>query len=400
MNFEAVASSLREDARASVAEIDLDASASTAPTRGVISAVVAAMSDGYGNPSSGNGRGDAARRILADARDALTDLIDGASEDGVTFTSGCTEANNLVLRSFLGPSTHIITTAVEHPSVLATVGAIRASGGHVTILGVDAHGRIDLAELRAAVKAAKGPCLVSIQLANSETGVLQDAGAIAAIVANSTDCFFHADAAQAVGKIDFTLGRGVGPDVVTLSGHKLHAPMGVGAVAVAADSDVPLHSLLSGGGQEHGLRAGTEAVPAIAGLGAACREWSEERIERRQALVDMRQQLEARLTAIHGVTINGAASPRLPNVTSVRFDGINAMALVANLDASGIYVSQGSACSSRRPEPSPVLMAMGLSETEAFSAIRVSLSAHNRMGDVDFAARIIVDLVAQMRGKL
>lgn len=400
MNFEAVASSLREDARASVTEIDLDASATTAPTPGVIAAVVAAMSEGYGNPSSGHGRGDAARRILADARDAVNELISGASEDGVTFTSGCTEANNLVLRSFAGAPARIITTAVEHPSVIATVNDIRATGGLVTILGVDGDGGIDLTELRTAVNAASGPCLVSIQLANSETGILQDARAIAAIVSGSADCFFHADAAQAVGKIDLTVGRGVGPDVVTLSGHKLHAPMGIGAVVVAADSHIPLQALLRGGEQEHGLRAGTEAVPAIAGLAAACQEWAGMRGERQRTLTEMQSALEARLAAIDGAIINGAASPRLPNVTNVRFAGIDAMALVANLDARGIYVSQGSACSSRRPEPSPVLVAMGLSEGEAFSAIRLSLSVHNQASDVDLAARAIAEIVAQMRGGL
>ncbi|WP_296614623.1 cysteine desulfurase family protein [Sphingomonas sp.] len=399
MNFEAVASSLREGAMIDAAAVDLDASANTAPTPAVIAAVVAAMSHRHGNPSSGHGRGNASRDVLTAARDSLSALVNGAFDDGVVFTSGCTEANNLVLSSFAGGRARIVTSAVEHPSVLTTAKALAQVGSDVTILPVDRGGRIDLESLNVAVRSANGPCLVSLQLANSETGVLQDAAAIAAIVGECQHCYFHADAAQAMGKIEINLGRGVGPDVVTMSGHKIHGPMGIGAIIVADDSAIPLRALLKGGEQERGIRAGTEAVPAIAGLSAAVDEWALHRIDRRRHLEALHRHIEQGLCRIEGAIINGSASSRLPNVTNVTFANCDAMALVANLDAQGIRVSQGSACSTGRPEPSHVLVAMGLSEADAFSTIRISLSVNNQLSEINHAIAVISGTVDRMRGR-
>lgn len=389
--------SQREAVACPVATIDLDASATTTPTAAVIAAVTAAMSTGYGNPSSGHHRGARSRQILTMARESIAKLSAGAFDDGVHFTSGCTEANNLVLSSFAKRGVPIITSAVEHPSVLAAALRIRADGGNVTILDVDDNGQIDLDRLRHLLGSEKQPGLVSVQIANSETGIVQDIVGIAKIVALHPGTVFHADAAQALGKLDLALGPERGPDILTMSGHKINAPMGIGALVVADASDVELLPLLLGGGQENGLRAGTQAVPAIAGLGAAADEWLAFGLERRTLLAAMRDKFEQRIAELPGVKLNGQSMPRVPHISNITFQSIDAMALLAHLDARGIAVSQGSACSNGRPEASPVLRAMGLSEADAFSTLRFSFSIQNDMAQVERAAPIVADTVAGMR---
>lgn len=371
--------------------IDLDASANAPVTPAVAEAVIAALAPGCGNPSSGHQAGEHSRIILERARDAVAMLLEGAQEDGVTFTSGCTEANNMVLQGMLGDGRGtLVTTTVEHPSILRPAARLAAKGVSVRYLPVDRAGAVDLAALAAALADATGPVLLSVQAANSETGVLQDLGQIAALARERADVLFHADSAQAFGKLRIALGRGVGPDVVTLSGHKVNAPMGVGAMVAAADLDLDIQPLLLGGDQEDGRRAGTEAVPAIAGLGAACLEWAATRAAACARITGLRLALEEGiLRQVPGAQINGAESARLPNISSITFPGLDAMALVAQLDAQGVSVSQGSACSSRRVEPSRVLTAMGLSEADAFSTIRLSLSRLNRSEEVGEAVDII-----------
>lgn len=398
MSLYAVASSLRDEASNGLRMIDFDASANTRPTPAVVAAVTEALSEQYGNPSSAHRRGEAARGLLTKARDALASLVEGAFGEGVTFTSGCTEANNLVLFGFARAGVRIVSSTVEHPSVLACLDRIAADGGDVEIVPVDAGGRLDMSSLQSAT-ARRGPVLVSIQAANSETGVLQDMRAIASLVAKSDRAIFHSDAAQAFGKLDLEMVRGIGPDIVTMSGHKLHAPMGIGAMIVADDMTDELLPLIMGGEQEGGLRAGTQAVPAIAGLAAACAEWLDGVADRLDRLAAMRDLLEQRLSSIEGVTVNGSRSPRLLNVSSVTFRGCDAMALVANLDERGVMVSQGSACSSRRPQPSHVLLAMGRTEDEAFSTIRFSLSVLNAFEDVEEAADVVSEVVHMLRAR-
>ena len=245
--------------------IGLDASANAPVTPTVADAVLAAMASGCGNPSSGHQAGERSRMILEDARDALTALLDGVQEEGVTFTSGCTEANNMVLEGLLRERRGtLITTSVEHPSILRPAGRLAAKRIPVRYLPVDDAGRVDLEALETELANADGFVLLSVQAANSETGVLQDLGQVAGL-AKRGDVLFHADCAQAFAKLRIALGRGIGPDVVTLSGHKINAPMGIGALAVASDCELALQPLLLGGDQESGRRAGTEAVPLIAG---------------------------------------------------------------------------------------------------------------------------------------
>jgi cysteine desulfurase len=379
----------------SVAMINLDAAANTAPTTEAIDAVVAAMRNGAANPASAHEFGDRARAVLTRARDGVLALLDGALDDGVIFTSGCTEANNTVFAGIV--ATTIITSTVEHPSVLRSAERAASSGATVLFVPVDRCGLVDLERLGAMVGSAQGPLLVSIQFANSETGVIQPIAAIASMLASRPQTTFHSDAAQAFGKLPIDLSPGLGPDVITVSGHKLHAPMGVGAI-VSAERGVLLTPLLVGGDQERSLRAGTEAVPLIAGFGAAC----EARADKMDCCVlrmsQLRDRLEARLRdALPDVVLFDGVAARLPNISSVRFPGVDGMSLIAQLDSRGVAASQGSACSSRRPEPSHVLMAMGVSENDAFETVRFSISAFTTDAEIDVATSIIVDSVNYLR---
>ncbi|WP_162242144.1 cysteine desulfurase family protein [Methylobacterium sp. Leaf111] len=375
--------------------INLDAAANTVPTEEVIDAVVATMRSGAANPASAHELGDRSRAVLTRARDGVLSLLDGALDDGVTFTSGCTEANNTVFAGI--PAATIITSTVEHPSVLRSAERAASSGTTVLFVPVDRAGLVSLEQLGAIVASVQGPLLVSIQFANSETGVIQPIAAVAALLATRPQTTFHSDAAQAYGKLPIDLSPGVGPDVITVSGHKLHAPMGVGAI-VAAERGVPLAPLLVGGDQEGSLRAGTEAVPLIAGFGAACAARADTMNDCVLHMSQLRDRLEAGLRdGLPNVVLLESAIDRLPNISSVRFPGVDGMSLIAQLDSRGVAASQGSACSSRRPEPSHVLMAMGISENDAFETVRFSVSALNTVAEIDEATSIIADTVNHLR---
>jgi cysteine desulfurase len=375
--------------------INLDAAANTVPTEEVIDAIVSAMRCGAGNPASAHELGDRSRAVLARARDSVLSLVNGALDDGVTFTSGCTEANNTV---FAGISaTTIITSSVEHPSVLRSAERAAFNGATVLFVPVDRTGLVDLDHLQSMVASAQGPLLVSIQFANSETGVIQPIAAIAAMLATRPRTTFHSDAAQIFGKLSIDLSPSVGPDVITVSGHKLHAPMGIGAI-VATERCAPLAPLLVGGDQEGSLRAGTEAVPLIAGFGAACEARAGTMDDCVLRMAQLRDRLEARLRdVLDDIVIPQGIANRLPNISSVRFPGVDGMSLIGQLDSRGVAASQGSACSSRRPEPSHVLMAMGMSESDAFETVRFSISALNTDAEIDQATSIIVDSVDHLR---
>ncbi|MBJ6122516.1 cysteine desulfurase family protein [Sphingomonas mollis] len=380
--------------------INLDANANAAPTAMVLSAVVEAMTSGAGNPSSGHLAGDLARAIVERARDAVIGLLGGAYEDGVVFTSGCTEANNTVLRGLAShPARTLFVSAVEHASVLKVAQRLEVEGTEVRVVPVDAGGIVDLIELEVGLQDSRDRGLISIQTANSETGVIQPIAAIADL-ARRYGAIFHADAAQSFGKIRTVLGRGHGPDVITLSGHKLHAPAGTGAI-VNGGAAIEYAPLIVGGDQEHGRRAGTQSVPLLAGLAAACKQRASALDADVATMSTLRDRLESSIrTLLPWTVVNGAGAPRLPNASNIRFVGVDGMALVANLDAEGILASQGSACSSRRPEPSHVLTAMGLSEAEAFSSVRFSVSPLNTHQEIDQAVQIIVAAASRLRGGL
>jgi len=370
--------------------IYLDANATTAMTPRVREAVVSAMDARLANPSSAHWAGAEARAALTAARDSVCRLLpEGFTDEGIVLTSGGTEANNLVLRG--RPAATIVTTAVEHPSVLRPAQASRRR----VVVPVDGRGLVRTDSLREWIPTDEGELVVSVQWANSETGVIQPIDEIVRVVRSvRPDAFIHVDAAQAIGRIPLLV---QGIDAITCSGHKLHAPAGTGFVAFADPDEDRVAPLLLGGGQERGYRSGTQNVVGAAGLGAAFEERADRWVEACSAMRAMRDAFEgAVLDGFAGATVNGGGAPRVANTTNIRFPGLDAMALVAALDQRDVACSVGSACSSGRPEPSHVLAAMGLSERAAYSSARFSFSVLNTMEEAARAAGIVVETAKGM----
>jgi cysteine desulfurase len=344
--------------------LDYNASAPVKPA--VIEAMTLALGR-IGNPSSVHGFGRAARRALEQARASVAALV-GATPDAVLFTSGGTEANNQVLAGVPGPR---LVSAVEHASVLEAAPDAEP-------LPVDIQGRVDLDQLADRLATVR-PAVVSVMLANNETGVVQPVAKVAAL-ARRQGALVHCDAVQAAGKIGVDLGA-LGVDFLTLSAHKLGGPQGVGALVLG--SGIEPRPLLRGGGQERRWRPGTENLPGIVGFGRACELALEDRdFARRTA--GLRDRLEAEIrAAASGALIHGAGAPRLPNTSCLGMPGVSNQTQLIALDLEGVAVSTGSACSSGKVGPSHVLAAMGIEATAAASAIRVSLGWASTDDDVD-----------------
>ena len=325
------------------------------------------------NPSSVHGSGRTARRLVEDARDAVAALV-GAEPAWVVFTSGGTEANNLALR-VLPKRAPILCSAVEHASVLSVMDGI-------VEIPVDGDGVVDLGALEALLAGEDTPALVSVMLANNETGVLQPVADVAAL-AHEHGALIHCDAVQAAGKmaIDF---RTLGCDLMSLSAHKIGGPSGVGALVVTSgvEGDLALIPMLRGGGQERGRRAGTENVPGIAGFGAAARA-AREGLTDFARLGRWRERIENRLRQHADSRVYGFGAPRLANTSCLTMPGVEAETQVIQFDLAGVAVSAGAACSSGKVEPSRVLAAMGVDANEAATAIRVSLGWNTTEDDAD-----------------
>lgn len=355
-----------------VAYLDYNA---TAPVRPSVAAAVAEALCLGANPSSVHRPGRAARRLVETARVQVAALV-GAAPDGVVFTSGGTEANNLALAGARDPLGTLIVSAIEHDSVLAPARA-RKTG--VEIVRAEANGLVDLTALEQALERASGPILVSVMLANNETGVIQPVGEVVRL-ARARGALVHCDAVQAAGKIPVDMTR-LGVDLLTLSAHKIGGPPGVGALVLRGGLD--LTPLLLGGGQERGRRAGTENLPGIAGFGAAAVEAAAD-LDRLTGIGRLRDDLERRLkAAAPAAVIFGAAAPRLPNTICIGLPGIAAETQVMALDLAGVAVSAGAACSSGKVRPSHVLQGMGFDEAAARSAIRVSLGWASTEADAE-----------------
>lgn len=343
----------------------------TAPVRSEAAEAVAAALAAGGNASSVHGPGRAARRRLEDARDAVAALV-GAVPSEVVFTSGGTEANALALRGT--GAARLLVSAVEHDSVLR-------NAPEAAIVRVDGNGVVDLAALERLLRESPSGALVSVMLANNETGVIQPIAEIAHL-ARAHDALVHCDAVQAAGKIAVDIAA-LGVDMVSLSAHKLGGPQGVGALILR--ERVALRPLFGGGGQESGRRAGTENLPGIAGFGAAAAT----------ALLELQAGASARVAALRDrlesavrraapqAVIHGAGAARLPNTSCIGLPGVAAETQVMALDLAGVAVSSGAACSSGKVRTSHVLGAMGVAAAEAGSAIRVSLGWQSTEGDVD-----------------
>jgi cysteine desulfurase len=349
----------------------------TAPLRPQARAAVLAALDVVGNPSSVHAEGRAARRLIEEARESVAALM-GAEPRNVVFTSGGTEANMLALTPASGRE-QLLVSAIEHPSVLAGGRFLTASVEH---LPVGAQGELELAALERRLAVVGGRALVSLMFANNETGVVQPVSQAARLV-HAARSLLHVDAVQGCGRIPFDI-KGLEADLVTISGHKIGAPKGVGAL-IRRDTGLPFPpSLITGGGQERGARAGTENVAAIAGFGAAAASARATLAADRAHMTALRDRLEAGLRSVTPeIIIFGAGAERLPNTTLFAVPGMKAETAVIAFDLEGVAVSSGAACSSGKVQPSHVLAAMGVAPPLARGAVRVSLGPTTTESDLD-----------------
>jgi cysteine desulfurase len=346
----------------------------------------------FGNASSIHHHGQETRAAVERARAAVARLL-GCRASEIVFTSGGTEADNLALAGLVRAGDHVITSTIEHHAVLNSAHHLESLGCAVTYVPVNGQCLVDPDDVRRALRPTTK--LISIMLANNETGVLQPAEAIGAIAAEA-DVYFHADAVQAAGKVPIAVDR-LGCDLLSISGHKMHAPQGVGALYVRKGT--LLEPLLYGGSHERSRRAGTENVPGIVGLGAAAEIALEGFAQGSdQKLAALRDRLQTTLAEeVESATVNGAAAPRVPNTTNLCFEHIEGEALVIALDLKGLAVSTGAACSSGAIEPSHVLTAMGLTPARARASIRFSLGKQNTAEEVEFALSLLPGTLARLR---
>jgi cysteine desulfurase len=372
----------------------LDHNATTPVDPRVMEAMLPYFSQRYGNASSRHDYGRAARKAIDEARQQVAMAV-GAHPTEVVFTSGGSEANNLFIKgaaACLSPGT-VAVSAVEHPCVRAPALSLARRGWQMREIAVDEQGRVR-ADDYADVVAGK-PRLISVMLANNETGVLQDVAALAD-QARASGAWFHTDAVQAMGKLslDFRRLNAGGVHALTVSSHKIGGPKG--AAALLLDKRVELKPLIDGGGHERGLRSGTENVAAIVGFGAACALLTEGLAEREQRLRKLRAELERGLAGL-GATIFAERVPRLANTTCFALPDIDGETLVAKLDRAGFAVASGAACSSAHPEPSHVLLAMGLPGRLARGAVRVSLGQANTAEEVHGFLTALGETVRQLQ---
>jgi cysteine desulfurase len=328
------------------------------------------LSNQYGNATSRHGFGRAARQALDQAREQVAEAC-GAHPSQVIFTGSGTEADNFAISGMAGEEKkQILVSAIEHPAITRPAFAMRANGHRVGVIASDQFGLIDANSLEVALE--KPTSLVSIMLANNETGVIQDIEKLTHI-AKSKGALMHTDAVQALGKIPVNF-HALGVNAMTISSHKINGPQG--AAALIVDKRVDIKPLLHGGGQERGLRSGTENVAAIVGFGAACALVKSELEKRASKVKNLRDAFETKLLAL-GATIFGNKAQRLDNTSFFAFNEIEGETLVMTLDRKGFAVASGSACSSDSSEPSHVLMAMGVMPDLAKGAVRVSFGANN-----------------------
>lgn len=377
----------------SMERIYLDHNATTPLDPRVFEAMAAALRANFGNPSSAHWFGQQARAAVDEAREQVAGLV-GAAPAEIVFTGSGTEADNMALRGATqaakGTRRKVVVTALEHHAVLHVAEALAKEGWTVEVVRALPGGGVDMDDLRA--KVDDQTALLSLMLANNETGVIQPV-AEAATLAHERGALVHCDAVQAGGKIAVEV-QGLGVDLLSLSGHKLYGPKGVGALYVRRGTT--LHAFVRGGSQERNRRAGTENVAGIVGLGLAAALCREELAEDALRLARQRDRLEQALLAIPGARRNGLG-PRVPNTTNVTFSEVDAESLLLALDLEGIAVSAGAACSAGGTTPSHVLRAMGLSLEEVQASLRFSLGRPTTDSDVDRAAAAVADCVVRQR---
>jgi cysteine desulfurase len=376
--------------------IYFDHNATTPVDAAVLEAISRVLSSNFGNASSVHYFGQQAKGVLDDARSSVAGLIGGEPSE-IVFTSGGTEADNFALRGVAEAAEptgrrHLISAGIEHEAVLNTLKALGRRGWKVTLLPVDATGIVSADALREAM--TDDTALVSLMHANNEVGTVQPIAELAQI-ARSRGAVFHTDAVQSVGKIPVDV-KALGVDLLSLSAHKFYGPKGAGALWIRRGTRVT--SILTGGKHERNRRAGTENVPAIAGLGTAARLAVSKLGAERARMAALRDRLEeAVLDRVPGTARNGAREPRVPNTTNISFENIEAESLLIALDLEGIAVSTGSACSSGTLEPSHVLRAMGLPTHRTQNSIRISLGSGNTEQEVDYFLDKLPKVVEKLR---
>ena len=382
--------------------IYLDNNATTQIDKRVLDAMMPFLTNEFANANSTHQFGVAAYEAVKQARIQVSELIRAEAHE-IVFTSGSTEAINLaikgVVENYSAKGKHIVTVATEHSAVLDTCKYLETKGCEVTYLSVSADGLIDLNELKNVLR--EDTILVCVMLANNETGVLQPIKEIAELT-HEVGALFFCDATQAVGKIPVNVDS-LGIDLLCMSGHKLYAPKGVGALYVRQRMNrVRLSALLHGGGHEKGLRSGTLNVPSIVALGCACSLAQKEMSKNAESILSFRNHLESELLKVDGTFVNGNTSTRLYNTSNILFTGVDSDAIILGLsnpenDLPLIAVSNGSACTSASVEPSHVLTAMGLDETAAFSSIRFSLGKFNTKKEIDVVIAAVRNVVSGLR---
>ena len=378
--------------------IYLDNNATTQVAPEVVEAMLPCYQETYGNASSVHSWGQEAKALLDTAREQVATLL-GAEPNEVVFTSGGTESDNLAIRgvvdSVSGDGKHVITSQIEHHAVLHTCQALQKLGVRVTYVAVDSQGLIDPGEIEAAI--TPETTLISIMHSNNEIGTIQPIQEIGKI-AQEHNIYFHTDAVQATGKVPIDT-RALGTDLLSIAGHKFHAPKGIGALYVRKGTRI--RPLFYGGAHERNRRAGTENIPQIVGLGKAAELAVTTMSDTARRVGELRDYFESEvLRSVPKTYVNGAPNRRIPNTSNLRFEQVESEGLVINLDLAGVACSTGSACASGSIEPSHVLTALGLSPAEAVNSIRFSLSRYTTREEMDQVLKILPGIVQRLRQTL
>lgn len=373
--------------------IYLDNNATTPLAPAVISAMTAAL-EIFGNPSSAHSKGKPAREIIEDARTSVAKLVGAARADEIAFTSGGTESDNWAILGALESQPgkdHIVTSRVEHEAVRKLCEKLHSRGTRISWIDVDEKGILDLDSLRESLEPKTA--VVSVMMANNETGVVFPIQEIAAIVKENSDAFFHVDAVNAAGKMAINAERS-GIDLLSISAHKFHGPKGIGALYIRDSIHLP--PIQIGGGQERGRRAGTEAVHQIAGLGTAAELAAD--LAPLDEIRRLRDMLESSiLERFEFASLNGDVNNRLPNTSNISFENLNGEMILHYLDEAGICISTGSACNSESKVSSPVLAAMNVPYTKAMGSIRFSLGRTNTEADIDQTIATLESAIERLR---
>lgn len=378
-------------------EAYFDNSATTKVLDSVRDIVVKTMTEDYGNPAAKHRKGMEAEQYIRDARKIIADTMK-VQEKEILFTSGGSESNNMALIGTAWANQragkHIISTSIEHPSVYNPLGVLEELGFEVTILPVDHDGHISLKELKEAIR--PDTILVSTMYVNNEVGAVEPVEEIAKIIkARNPSTLYHVDAIQAYGKYVIRPKK-QGIDLLSVSSHKIHGPKGVGFLYIR--NGVKIKPLIYGGGQQAGMRSGTENVPGVAGFGAAAKEMYTNHAEKVQKLLELKDYMTDRLGEIEGTVINskkGEASA--PQIVSVSFEGVRSEVLLHALEDKGVYVSSGSACSSNHPGISGTLKGIGVAQKLLDSTIRMSFGMFNTKEEVDYTIDVLKELVPVLR---